>query len=592
MSRITRTGSRHSRSPDRTGNDTRERRTGPSDNTSGRSSSAAAQHGVLRVFTRRSRRADSPQVVSDSAGAEAPQGHRAVSEPNSPPRTATSRLQGLSQPNHGGDESMTEAEPAQSAARNQPTGTLNSSAAGQMTTSRLVIESRARDIIEQLLNAGANLVGVHRTLAENTARNARRLLNGRSLDVLEHHLPDLLTSSHRADDPLFVELRSRLDRFIREHAAVESDMVAYTQDPAPIQLLPGMPIPEGMVLQRPEHLRRPVGNLAAANSRLVMPERREAETDLRYAWRISYHNFGQSYDDIAVAASRPGGSPERLRDMLMTRIGAPDPREEDEMRREAARAQGAPANHELTLRRIGGETNLQYTRRVYSEHPGAPLEELAHLADRIAGVGNFLDIVERGFVEQLPAQARRTAQAEINSSIVLPERGARETNVQYVWRVYNENPGASIDDIVQAASRRSGTPDAMRSALIRRIAAPAKYNEAFSQLRTISRADAEAMGFKDAAIYNQESDGPFSKDQATTCLFGEDLSLSNPNQQVIGLAPVASDSARGYDKSENKEVVFMDMKALAQYLLTKPLHPMNNKPLNEDNIVEFAFRIT
>lgn len=69
------------------------------------------------------------------------------------------------------------------------------------------------------------------------------------------------------------------------------------------------------------------------------------------------------------------------------------------------------------------------------------------------------------------------------------------------------------------------------------------------------------------------------------------ISLSNPNQHVIGLAPVASALERGYDERTNKEVVFMDMKMLAQYLLTAPLHPMNNKPLDEDNISEFAFRI-
>jgi len=54
---------------------------------------------------------------------------------------------------------------------------------------------------------------------------------------------------------------------------------------------------------------------------------------------------------------------------------------------------------------------------------------------------------------------------------------------------------------------------------------------AFDELRVISKADAETMGFKDAQDCKGESD----QGLATACLFGEDLSLSYPNQQVIGL---------------------------------------------------------
>lgn len=98
------------------------------------------------------------------------------------------------------------------------------------------------------------------------------------------------------------------------------------------------------------------------------------------------------------------------------------------------------------------------------------------------------------------------------------------------------------------------------------------------------------MGFKDAAVYNQDGDGPFSKDLATSCLFGEELSLRNRNQQVIGLAQVGSRSRHDYSADVNKDVVFMDLKKLAEYLVTNPKHPMNNLPLSADNIGAFAFR--
>ena len=76
-----------------------------------------------------------------------------------------------------------------------------------------------------------------------------------------------------------------------------------------------------------------------------------------------------------------------------------------------------------------------------------------------------------------------------------------------------------------------------------------KILAAFGSLRTMSKADAERLGFKDAATHNA--------DEATHCMFGEALSLGNPNQRIIGLAPMSSDPEQAYRAEVNKEPVFM-----------------------------------
>nr|WP_152533555.1 E3 ubiquitin-protein ligase [Pseudomonas syringae] len=106
----------------------------------------------------------------------------------------------------------------------------------------------------------------------------------------------------------------------------------------------------------------------------------------------------------------------------------------------------------------------------------------------------------------------------------------------------------------------------------------------FDKLRTVSKADAASNkpGFKDLA------DHP---DDATQCLFGEELSLTNSDQQVIGLAGKATDMSESYSREANKDLVFMDMKKLAQFLAGSPEHPMNRGTLNAENIAKYAFRI-
>ncbi|RMN85120.1 hypothetical protein ALQ56_200280 [Pseudomonas syringae pv. papulans] len=80
-------------------------------------------------------------------------------------------------------------------------------------------------------------------------------------------------------------------------------------------------------------------------------------------------------------------------------------------------------------------------------------------------------------------------------------------------------------------------------------------------------------------------------DDATHCLFGEPLSLENSRQRVIGLAGNPTDTSELYSQQGNKELAFMDMKKLAQFLAGKPEHPMNRQPLDARTIANYAFRI-
>nr|WP_302181380.1 hypothetical protein [Paraburkholderia sp. NMBU_R16] len=192
-----------------------------------------------------------------------------------------------------------------------------------------------------------------------------------------------------------------------------------------------------------------------------------------------------------------------------------------------------------------------------------------------------------------PVDADRTRRAGPDSALEMPARSDAEDNGQYAWRIHIRNPGASAEDIASAVVRAAGgSRRATVAALKANIETYEKIMATFDRLRPIPKADAERLDFKDAAIYNHEGDGEFSKDNASVCLFGEELSLNNPAQKVIGLATVASEPPRGFDASVNKKVEFMDMKELAKYLVSNPKHPMTNAKLDADNIADFAFRVS
>lgn len=260
------------------------------------------------------------------------------------------------------------------------------------------------------------------------------------------------------------------------------------------------------------------------------------------------------------------------------------------------RGHDLPADIRHTLERAGIDTRVN-AREAIVNHPLLHLRREIHLA----APGERDPSPPRA--ERMPRTARRprlgvppigtsrppgpSANAP-RAGLAVPERTAGETNAQFAWRLHNLNPEASVDQIAAAAVGPSGHQNLRptRNQLNAMIKTRDEIRAAFSGLRSISKADAQRMGFKDAATHGAS--------EATDCLFGEPLSLGNPNQRVIGLAPQPSDPKKqAYSAELNKEPVFMDLNELAKYLAgqTQPRHPITNAPLTAKNIRNYAFRI-
>ncbi|MBM0213173.1 type III effector HopAB2 [Pseudomonas syringae pv. maculicola] len=181
--------------------------------------------------------------------------------------------------------------------------------------------------------------------------------------------------------------------------------------------------------------------------------------------------------------------------------------------------------------------------------------------------------------ESRPVVPNRSGGARIRTLPVMPERADNENNVAYGMRLLRLNPEAGVRRVVASFI----TDPASRPEVVADIrAALNSITSQFRQLRTISKGDAESEGFRDAA------DHP---DDATSCLFGEDLSLRNPHQQVIGLASNPTDPSQPYSREKNKNLMFMDMKKLAQFLALKPEHPLHRQTLDAGTIATYAFRV-
>lgn len=175
-------------------------------------------------------------------------------------------------------------------------------------------------------------------------------------------------------------------------------------------------------------------------------------------------------------------------------------------------------------------------------------------------------------------------QAEANTALSLPAREDEESNLQYALRLRRLNPGASVAHIANAVVRgHDGNPSEVIRSLRAHISACEKLVAKFSELRPISKADAEALGFKDAAEHGE--------DHATQCMFGGGLSLTNRKQMVIGLAQGPSAPPAAYHAGKNKSLEFMDLNKLAEFLTGQPRHPTHRAPLNEQTIQDYAFRI-
>lgn len=396
-------------------------------------------------------------------------------------------------------------------------------------------------IVSDLQNAGVDLADTYRTLSNIRNGNAIRV-DTRMMGVLQRYFPNILIGGVDND-----RYAVALQRALGESVSPPSRA---TPAPSRAQAQP-QPRATGGLSQRPLTPPRGTGTNAPT---------RERQT---------HHANARPSGTWVARMAGSGIDMSRLRSAIENNV---------------LRNENLPNDIRHALNRAGIDTHIEAGVTLV-EHPLLQLhQELVRAASARNTAGGTTP-------PRSVQRADRPPQASTSSALAMLERGPSEDNGQFAWRLYNRNPGVSVEDIASAVVRSGGNRHATIDRLKGHIKTYEKICAAFNELHPISKADAERMGFKDAAIYNQEGDGEFSKDLATTCLFGEELSLSNPNQHVIGLAQVPSNLQQGYHADVNKDVVFMDMKELAKYLISKPRHPMNNMPLTADNIRDFAFKI-
>jgi effector protein HopAB len=245
------------------------------------------------------------------------------------------------------------------------------------------------------------------------------------------------------------------------------------------------------------------------------------------------------------------------------------------------------------LRRAGIETHIG-AGRVPMDHPLVQLRREIHLAmpeEREPSPPRQ---------ERMPRTARRPRLGippigssrprgpdpiDARTGLTMPERPLGQTNAQYAWRLHTLNPTASVDRIAAATVGPSGHLNlrATKEALTAMIKTRDEIRAAYTGLRSISKSDAERLGFKDAATRNE--------DDATDCLFGGPLNTNNPEQRVIALTSRPLTTLQDASAADNAGVVFMDLNALANHLASEPKHPIHKAPLDASNIQNYAFRI-
>lgn len=528
----------HINSPlqERVGNETPTH--SPDASADSRPSGRRERQSVLGLLTRRFRRTNSPPRAQ---GGEPPPRSEVAPQAAAPVLRRSSaltrdRAEGL----------MAQGESSRAAAQRRTAGDSSPGPSTPGVAPRLGAARRAPapgvdGIIEQFRHAGVDLAHARRTLSNIMAGNATHF-DRSTMSVLQQHFPHVMMNGVSEGDPLGVALLQALGRFA-------PSLSRATPVPSRARAQPSV---TGGLSRRPPTPPRGTGTNA--------PLRQQP------AHRANARPSGA----LAARAAASGIDMRRLRNALDNTF---------------AYAADLPADIRQALNRAGIDTHIEEGITLV-DHP------LLRLRQEIGRAESIRNSAGSATPPRDVQRAARTRQTAARGALVMPERSPRENNGQYAWRVHTQNPGVSVEDIASAAVPHGGDRQATVDALNGHINTYEKICTAFSMLRQIPKADAERMGFKDAAIYNQEGDGEFSKDLATNCLFGEELSLSNPNQRVIGLAQIESSSWQGYQADVNKDVVFMDMKKLAEYLVSNPKHPMNNMSLTADNIRNFAFKIS
>lgn len=548
MSGINRTGRPSSPLSPRAGNETPAR--SPATPDAGGPSRGRQSHSVFGFLGRPFRRTSASTQAHEDGGAHQPHDPGHAAGGSAAPRAAAPSLRRSNAlPPAFAERIVREQEAPQAEARNRPAGGTRPRlsthrAAAPPGTAGGTPAAQAEVIVAQFRHAGVDLADAREMLSQLMHGDAVRL-SAPVAAVLRSHFPQMLMVGIGQHDPLGVALHEALV------GAAPPPPPAAPRSPAVGQL-------QGRAT--PGSSSRPLAPPHAVNPNAPAPARQAHRTNARPS---SAH---------VEQLARSG--------VDMTRLG-------NAIDNAVLYGQDLPADLRQALRRAGVDTHIEDNVTLI-DHPLMLLRRAMRRPQASASRAS----AQAAPLAARPLDAGRMRPAERPAALTMPGRGVGENNGQYAWRVLTQNPGASPRAVASAVVRASGgSRTETLEALNEHIATYEQICAAFDDLRPISKGQARHLGFNDAAIYNRDDDGPLSRDHATNCLFGEELSLSNPNQRVMGLAQVASNPARGYNADVNKALVFMDMRKLAEYLVIAPIHPMNNMPLTADNIRDFAFKI-
>ncbi|KPB17612.1 type III secretion system effector protein HopAB1 [Pseudomonas savastanoi] len=445
---------------------------------------------------------------------------------------------------------------------------------------------QAERIVQELVRGGADLNNV-RTMLRNVMDNNAVAFSRVERDILLQHFPNMPMTGISSDSVLANELRQRLRQTVRQQRAlVQSSTPARLADSSSgssqrslsgrstMLMTPGRSSSSSAAASRTSVDRHPQG-LDLESARLASAAR---------------HNHSANQTNEALRRlTQEGVDMERLRTSLGRYIMSLEPLPPDLRRalesvginpfipEELSLVDHPVLNFSAALNRMLASRQTT-TNSPELPPPASPAESGRRRLLRSPPLSG-----QREWVEQNIRQEAEPQSSSLNRAArlaAMPPQEHDESNVAYAIRLRRLNPGADVSRVVASFI----TDPAARQQVVDDIRAALDIAPQFNQLRTISRADAESeeLGFRDAA------DHP---DNATPCLFGEELSLSNPDQQVIGLAVNPTDKPQPYSQEVNKALTFMDMKKLAQYLADKPEHPLNRQRLDAETIAKYAFRI-
>ncbi|KPB60684.1 type III secretion system effector protein HopAB1 [Pseudomonas amygdali] len=446
---------------------------------------------------------------------------------------------------------------------------------------------QAERIVQELVRGGADLNNV-RTMLRNVMDNNAVAFSRVERDILLQHFPNMPMTGISSDSVLANELRQRLRQTVRQQRAlVQSSTPARLADSSSGSSQRSL-IGRSTMLMTPG---RSSSSSAAASRTSV--DRHPQGLDLESARLASAarHNHSANQTNEALRRlTQEGVDMERLRTSLGRYIMSLEPLPPDLRRALESVGINPFIPEELSLvdhpvlNFSAALNRMLASRQTTTNSPELPpLASSAESGRRRLLRSPPLLSGQREWIEQNMRQEAEPQSSRLNRAVrlaVMPPQKENEDNVAYAIRLRRLNPGADVSRVVASFI----TDPAARQQVVDDIRAALDIAPQFSQLRTISKADAESeeLGFRDAA------DHP---DNATSCLFGEELSLSNPDQQVIGLAVNPTDKPQPYSQEVNKALTFMDMKKLAQYLADKPEHPLNRQRLDAKNIAKYAFKI-